>query len=143
LRLCVHDIRQPIPLGDESFQAIICHQVIEHLTVESATHLLRESFRMLREGGTLLLYSPSCYNRTEALDPCHINLYSPSRLCESVARAGFRIERVSGSPRAVWPGGRAGRVIGNILYSHFRVESLAMSADVIATKPIVTGPAQG
>ena len=55
-----HDIRQTLPFEESSFSAVICHQVIEHLTHDSAIMLLNECYRVLRPEGTLLLYSPSC-----------------------------------------------------------------------------------
>jgi SAM-dependent methyltransferase len=134
LDLSVHDLRTRLPFPDASFQGIICHQVIEHLTADSATFLLAECSRILRKGGTLLLYTPSCYNKEQALDPCHINLYAPSRLSRDLESAGFRIARLDANPMPVWPGGVLGGLLGRTLYKRLNVESLASTVNIIATK---------
>ena len=48
---------EKIPFGDESFEAIHCHNVIEHLPVSLAYAMIRESARVLRSGGIFVLSS--------------------------------------------------------------------------------------
>jgi hypothetical protein len=90
--------------------------------------------RLLGDEGVLLVYSPSCYNQKEALDPSHINLYSPSGLAAELRSVGFEILRVTGHPRPIWPGGRIGNVLARVLYGYFGVSRLALTANVIARK---------
>ena len=45
-----------IPLEDESFNTVLCTQVIEH--VADHRRLLQEAFRLLQKGGTLILSGP-------------------------------------------------------------------------------------
>jgi SAM-dependent methyltransferase len=134
LKLFQHDLRTPIPFADESFQGIICHQLVEHLSRASCKHLFSECLRLLGDEGVLLVYSPSCYNKKEALDPCHINLYSPSGLAAQLRSVGFEILRVTGNPRPIWPGGGIGNVLARVLYGYFGVSRLALTANVIAQK---------
>lgn len=79
------------PFEDASFTTIICNQVIEHISDEVVRHLLRESHRVLKTGGILMIYSPSCFNRTECENPAHINLYAPQKLRFEVNLAKFEI----------------------------------------------------
>jgi len=134
LKLFQHDLRTPIPFADESFQGVICHQLVEHLSAATCRHLFRECLRLLSGEGALLVYSPSCYNKKEALDPCHINLYSPSSLAAELRSVGFEILRVTGNPRPIWPGGRIGNVLARVLYGYLGVSRLALTANVIALK---------
>lgn len=51
------DLNLPIDLPDDSFDVVICREVIEH--VESVPHVLREFNRILKPGGTLILTFPN------------------------------------------------------------------------------------
>jgi len=68
----------------------MCNQVIEHLTKETARSTLRESYRVLSEGGTIIVYSPSIHNLKQSMDPTHINLHSPKALKKELEEAGFK-----------------------------------------------------
>ncbi|HET9360668.1 MAG TPA: methyltransferase domain-containing protein [Vicinamibacterales bacterium] len=51
------DLNLPLPCGDESFDAIVSTEVIEHL--ENPRAVFREFSRLLRPGGYLLLTTPN------------------------------------------------------------------------------------
>jgi SAM-dependent methyltransferase len=140
LKLFHHDLRTPIPFPDESFQGVICHQLVEHLSAASCRHLFKECLRLLRGEGVLLVYSPSRYNKKEALDPCHINLYSPSSLAAELRSVGFEVLRVTGDPRPIWPGGRIGNILARVLYGYLGVDSLALTANAVALKKSKCAP---
>jgi ubiquinone/menaquinone biosynthesis C-methylase UbiE len=50
------DINSGLPFEDNSFQTVFCSHVIEH--VDSPLNLLRESNRVLKNGGALILAVP-------------------------------------------------------------------------------------
>jgi len=85
-----HDLADPFPFDDETFSIVMCNQVIEHLPKEIAENALRESYRVLSEGGTIIIYSPSIYNPKQAKEPTHINLHSPKSLKRELKEAGFK-----------------------------------------------------
>lgn len=51
------DIRE-LRFGDETFDMIICHSVIEHV-LERRPEAYRELYRVLKKGGTLVYFIPS------------------------------------------------------------------------------------
>jgi SAM-dependent methyltransferase len=136
-KILLHDLRDKLPFQDNSFTAIICHQVIEHLKPTTCTNLFKECFRVLDSQGIFMVYSPSRFNPDGQRDPCHINLFSPSRLRRELLQVGFEIKWSVGLPRAVWFGGWCGRKFGSFLYSHLGFEHLAMSASALAFKPVI------
>jgi len=53
----VHDLTENLPYGDETFDLVICFEVLEHLF--DPKHAVREMRRILRPGGRLLVSVPN------------------------------------------------------------------------------------
>lgn len=53
-----HDIRSPLPLGDGTFDGILCSHVVEHFDCHEAAKLLQECWRVLAPGGVLVVSVP-------------------------------------------------------------------------------------
>lgn len=85
------DLDSEWPLKASQYSTIMCNQVIEHIPDQVVSQLLLECHRVLKDDGVLMLYSPSCYNRNESLNPAHINLHSPKKLRDTVLAHGFSI----------------------------------------------------
>lgn len=85
-----HFLENSFPFEDGTFSIVMCNQVIEHLPKETAKSALRESYRVLSEGGNIIVYSPSIYNLKQVRDPTHINLHSPKSLKKELEEAGFK-----------------------------------------------------
>lgn len=103
-----------LPVGDASFDAVICSEVLEH--VDDPAAALTELHRVLRPGGTLVVTVPHAeypwtwdpLNRLRGLlglDPVrvglfagawteHQRLYRPRQLEAELGRAGFRVDEV-------------------------------------------------
>jgi len=58
--------RDAFPYPDESFELVLCCEIIEHLTVDP-THMLVEIHRVLKPGGQLLVTTPNVLNLNHAL----------------------------------------------------------------------------
>ena len=77
------------PFTDESFDAVFCSQVFEH--VFSPAEFLREINRVLRPGGCLLLTVPFVWDEHE--QPHDFARYSSFGLRAVLERAGFTVEQ--------------------------------------------------
>jgi SAM-dependent methyltransferase len=53
--------KDPFPFPDDSFDVVLCMETIEHL-IYSPSHMLAETGRLLRPGGTVLLSTPNAIN---------------------------------------------------------------------------------
>lgn len=52
------DITRTFPFGDNTFDAILCEHLIEHVPYPEARHAVRECLRVLRPGGHLRVSTP-------------------------------------------------------------------------------------
>ena len=89
----------PLPVGDSSFDLVLCAETIEH--VRDVQLLLSEVRRVLRPGGRLALTTPA-YRRGTVPDPLspHIRFFTRRSLRELLDAMGFdvaSIERRSGT----------------------------------------------
>lgn len=76
---------------DESFDVISCLEGIEHVPVEIGEKFLKESERLLRPSGILLLSSPYCRTMAHSGNPYHIHEYQPDEI-RAVVSGRFSIE---------------------------------------------------
>ncbi len=84
-----------LPFADGSFDLICAWDVIEHL--DDDQEALRECGRILKQGGRLFLTVPAwpvLWGRQDVLS-LHKRRYRRGQLMERLARAGFRIERLT------------------------------------------------
>ena len=54
----IHDLRKPLPWGDDQFEAVYASHLLEHLTWGDARQLLIESRRVLKPGGVCRIVVP-------------------------------------------------------------------------------------
>jgi SAM-dependent methyltransferase len=91
--------REPLPFTEETFDCVICAEVIEHLDPRTVDHVLSEIFRVLHVGGVLLLTTPnlaSFQNRVRLLlgrkviiSYDHVREYVTEELLEPLKKIGF------------------------------------------------------
>lgn len=104
------NIEDKFPYKSDIFDIVICSEVIEHLFDPENT--IRESYRVLKKGGMVLLSTPNFYsfiNRIKILSGRHrgielpdyaarqhIRFYSQTGLKELLCNAGFKIIKQEG-----------------------------------------------
>lgn len=90
----VADLNQSLPLGDEVADTVVSLSVLEHLSEPSV--MLRESYRILKPGGHLVLQVPWQWRIHE--EPYDFFRYSPFGLKHLMQKAGF--EKIEIAPQA-------------------------------------------
>ena len=126
----------PLPFKDNTFSAIIMNQVIEHLEPIVASNCLSESFRVLRPGGVIIIYSPSKSNAKERLaDPTHLYMYSPGELRSLLESKGFSDVCSLDSPLPLLGKNRIGQLIMKYVFRLVPIDSLSATANCCAYKP--------
>jgi 2-polyprenyl-3-methyl-5-hydroxy-6-metoxy-1,4-benzoquinol methylase len=95
-----HELNKPIPLDSESFDNVICIEVLEH--VFNFQNVLNEAYRILKPGGTFVVgvpYHGTVKNIAVSLtafehhyvDTLHVKFFTPKRLRRALKEAGFEI----------------------------------------------------
>lgn len=103
-RLAQCDSDAALPFAENSFDAILMSEVIEH--VASSEFTLREGWRVLRQGGAIAVTTPNLWDVRRIYYPAfgrvwsgdadatHQTLFNPQTLTQVLERAGFRKVRV-------------------------------------------------
>jgi len=81
---------------DNYFDVVIMNEVIEH--IEKPLLILKEIYRVLKNGGNLVITTPNKNLLVKNLDPSHLSEMSYSQLEKIVKKANLKIEthKVSG-----------------------------------------------
>jgi SAM-dependent methyltransferase len=129
-----HNLEEPLPFEKETFSIVMCSQVIEHLPSKTAQNALRESYRVLSNGGNLFVYSPSIAN-PHARQPLHINLHSPKSLKKELTAIGFKkVKHLNHPLKITWAPLTPLHNVTRALFVLFPLSFFSASANCIATK---------
>ena len=88
-----------LPLPDDSADIVLAADLTEHLDKDTLDRILREALRVLRSGGSLVLYTPEHAHLFERLrdrgiltqDSSHIGIRTAEQLQAAVETIGFRV----------------------------------------------------
>jgi SAM-dependent methyltransferase len=95
-----------LPVVSDSCDVVLAADLTEHLDDDTLARVLREAVRVLRTGGSLVLYTPEQTHVFERLrergmldpDPSHIGVRSAVELAAAATAAGFVVERTAWLP---------------------------------------------
>ncbi|MCK9602791.1 MAG: class I SAM-dependent methyltransferase [Candidatus Omnitrophica bacterium] len=85
----VHNLKDPLPFADSSFDCIIYNDVYEHVPQYINENVFREAFRILKPKGVFWVITICRYDFVEARELEHINLTTPSELYRFGEKIGF------------------------------------------------------
>jgi SAM-dependent methyltransferase len=105
-----HDLNQPLPLPDETFDTVLLTDVMEH--VAEPTRLWAEIARVLRPGGRVISTTPFLYVLHET--PHDYYRYTCSSLHRHATQAGLDVELIE-------PYGGSPEVMADLLGKHVQV----------------------
>lgn len=93
----VADLNEPFPLPDAAFDTVLCSDVLEHIAEPAA--FLRETARVLKPGGTLLLMVPFFYwIHEQPHDYYRYTEFALRGLCEKAGLPTAELEAYGGLP---------------------------------------------
>lgn len=85
----VHNLKDPLPFGDNTIDFIMSHDVYEHLPQQINENVFRESLRVLKPKGILWITTLCKYDFVERAGPEHITMTTPTGLSRLGKRFGF------------------------------------------------------
>lgn len=107
----IRGLSTDIPIGNQSVDAVVAGEFLEHLLPRDVDPTLCEFQRVLRVGGRLLLTTPNpryirlWLNRGSVYGPGHLTQHYPRLLRTRLMMHGFKHIRIAGS-------GRVSRYVG-------------------------------
>jgi SAM-dependent methyltransferase len=97
------DATQPMPFGDNCFDAVTALDVIEHNQDDLA--ILADSYRVLKPGGYMIITVPALmwlWSHNDDIN-AHVRRYTAAELKQKLAQTGFRVKRVTYNNFFVFP----------------------------------------
>ena len=101
IRFLERDVAHLDGLEDESFDKAVATDLVEHITQDVFEGMVKESYRVLKKGGSLSIYTPNPDHLIERMkarnvilkqNPTHIDLKTLGRVVNTLTRANFIIE---------------------------------------------------
>lgn len=71
----VHDINNPLPFPDNTFDFVLASHIIEHLGPDRKIYILRELWRVTKVGCNIEIMVPNWNHRNAYIDPTHLSVW--------------------------------------------------------------------
>jgi SAM-dependent methyltransferase len=84
-----------VPLRSDTYNVVLCMDVLQHLEEDGARLAISELYRVLAPGGLLLARTGAAWGRRGVANREDWRLYTPKRLQELVTGAGFDVQRLT------------------------------------------------
>lgn len=103
LNAILADVTKGLPFDDEYFDVVFCKHVIEH--VEKTSELMKESWRVLKKNGRLILITPNVLKRKFKFydDAEHVKPFTPRALRQILWDNKFELQEESFEPKFIFP----------------------------------------
>lgn len=124
----------PLPVADRTVGSAVLNEFVDHVSREDNELLFTELQRVLRPGGTLIVNSPSRYNKYDD-DPGHVTFFSPSEFRSFVEYFGFEVVRQPYVPLPLLGSSRFGWLTMRAVALIMHPERWAARIDLTARKP--------
>ena len=134
LKVQTHNIIETLPFETNSFSAIFCNQVIEHIPKKHTEYVFKEIYRVLCDEGVVFINMPSKYNKAEREEPTHINLMSPKDLEFHLKQVGYNTIIPTIYPKFILGNNMVGKILSGGLFFLFPMDRLSSNASAIAIK---------
>lgn len=80
---------------NETFDAIIMFEVIEHMSLQEGLELMKKLFSIMNTKGIIVVSTPNIFNPARFMrDATHKTFYAYDELCGLLSIAGFQIKNV-------------------------------------------------
>lgn len=129
-----HYLQEKLPFEDNSFTVVLCNQIIEHLSNNTAKLVLKECYRVFKKDGIIVVNSPCRYNKKEPSEKTHINLYTPSTLTKELECTGFTKIESHDSPQYLLGNSKVEVLVMWGLFKVLKFDFLSATANSIAKK---------
>jgi SAM-dependent methyltransferase len=134
LHVQTHNILDTFPFDSNSFSAIFCNQVIEHIPAEHAEFIFNEIYRVLSDDGVVFINMPNKYNKAGREESSHINLMSPDTLFCFLKQAGFKTIIPTLYPKFILGNNLVSKILSGVLFFLIPLDRLSANASAIAIK---------
>jgi predicted SAM-dependent methyltransferase len=71
----VHDIANPLPFPDNSFDFVYCSHILEHLGFDKKVYIFEELWRITKPQGRIEILLPNFSHRNAYFDPTHLSVW--------------------------------------------------------------------
>ncbi len=122
-----------LPVESGTIGVVLANEFVDHITRDENELLLRETHRVLKPGGLLMVRSPSRHNRFDH-DLGHVSFFSPSEFRAFVESFSFDVVSQPYVPQPLLGRSRAGKLAMRIVSGAYRPERWAARIDLVARR---------